>query len=584
MKQSLLSFLTLAVGIIPFTSAHPTIESDFLTSVEARQAPVPGCQNGPTSRNCWGNYNIDTNYYEVFPNTGKTVEVWLSVEQIPCAPDGYNRTCMTFNGTVPGPAIGTAIHWHGIRQLNSFSQDGIPGVTQCPIGPKQNGALHGETMTYTFKVTQYGSTWYHSHQTLQYAEGLFGPLILNGPATANYDVDAGMIFLNDWSHVSAFTLWNNTSNGFSPQEGIPPTLDNTLINGLNTFNCAGSTDANCIGGGKKFSTVFDAGKKYRIRLVNAAVDAQFHFSIDGHKLTVIGTDLVPTVPYQTDSIKVSIGQRYDVIVEANAKPADYWLRANWVSACNTNAKITNTTTTGIVRYNRASTSDPTSVSIVVAPTVCDDEDPTNLVPHLKLNVGNIVSTSDESLSSSGILTTAFHWVLGASNLAINWEDPTLGHILSGNLTFDADYNVVSIDKAASTNNVDQFALLVIEDNSGFGITHPIHLHGHDFWVVSQSFDAYDSSKLNLTNTVRRDVAMLPGGGHLALAFKLDNPGAWLVHCHIAWHASQGLAMEFLETVKSIVVSPTDQLAYNQTCTKWIDNYMWTTWPRDDSGI
>lgn len=64
---------------------------------------------------------------------------------------------MTFNGTVPGPAIiadwgdnlvihvtnnmqdnGTSIHWHGLRQQNSTEYDGVPGVTQCPIAPGES--------------------------------------------------------------------------------------------------------------------------------------------------------------------------------------------------------------------------------------------------------------------------------------------------------------------------------------------------------------------------------------------------------------------------------------------------------------
>jgi FtsP/CotA-like multicopper oxidase with cupredoxin domain len=44
-------------------------------------------------------------------------------------------------------------------------------------------------MTYKFRATQYGTTWYHSHFSLQYAEGLYGPLIVNGPATANYELE-----------------------------------------------------------------------------------------------------------------------------------------------------------------------------------------------------------------------------------------------------------------------------------------------------------------------------------------------------------------------------------------------------------
>lgn len=141
---------------------------------------------------------------------------------------------------------GTAIHWHGLRQLNSTEQDGVPGVTQCPIVP-------GGSMTYEFQVTQYGSTWYHSHFSLQYAEGLYGGMVLNGPATADYDEDLGVLFLNDWSHTPAFALWD------SAKAGGPPTMENGLVNGTNTYE----------GAGAKWETVFEAGKKYLFRVVNA---------------------------------------------------------------------------------------------------------------------------------------------------------------------------------------------------------------------------------------------------------------------------------------------------------------------------
>lgn len=175
--------------------------------------------------------------------------------------------------------------------------DGVPGVSQCPIAP-------GDTLTYKFQATQYGTTWYHSHLTLQYGDGLQGPLIINGPATADYDEDLGLLFLQDWSHTPVSELWD------SARLGAPPSLANGLINGTNTYN----------GGGKKFSTVFESGTKYRIRLVNTAVDGHFQFSIDGHSFQVIANDLVPIVPYTTDSILVSIGQRYDIVVEANVSP------------------------------------------------------------------------------------------------------------------------------------------------------------------------------------------------------------------------------------------------------------------------
>ena len=31
-----------------------------------------------------------------------------------------------------------------------------------------------------------------------------------------------------------------------------------------------------------------------------------------------------------------------------------------------------------------------------------------------------------------------------------------------------------------------------------------------------------------------------------MAFKADNPGAWLIHCHIAFHIAEGLGIQILE--------------------------------------
>ena len=80
------------------------------------------------------------------------------------------------------------------------------------------------------------------------------------------------------------------------------------------------------------------------------------------------------------------------------------------------------------------------------------------------------------------------------------------------------------------------------------ISHQIHLHGHDFAILQQEEQPYHRSKLNLKhdNPPRRDVVLLPKGGFVVIAFKADNPGSWLMHCHIARHASEGLALQILE--------------------------------------
>lgn len=150
----------------------------------------------------------------------------------------------------------------------------------------------GESTTYTWKATQYGTSWYHSHFALQAWEGIFGGIIIHGPASSNYDEDAGILFLNDWSHQTADALYTHA------QTGGPPTLDNGLINGTNVYSS----------GGSRFEMEFVSGTKYLIRLVNGAIDTHFKFSIDNHTMTVISTDFVPITPYTTEVLSIGIGK------------------------------------------------------------------------------------------------------------------------------------------------------------------------------------------------------------------------------------------------------------------------------------
>jgi FtsP/CotA-like multicopper oxidase with cupredoxin domain len=97
--------------------------------------------------------------------------------------------------------------------------------------------------------------------------------------------------------------------------------------------------------------------------------------------------------------------------------------------------------------------------------------------------------------------------------------------------------------------------------------HPMHLHGHKFWVLGQGhgpFPGYDFLGLKaygqgildghegvLDNVIRRDVATAEGFGWLALRFVADNPGAWAFHCHMAWHSEAGLVMQFISRVDEL---------------------------------
>jgi FtsP/CotA-like multicopper oxidase with cupredoxin domain len=151
-------------------------------------------------------------------------------------PDGK-----VFNQSYPGPWIqacwgdtinvtvvndlekwnGTTVHWHGIRQLGTPEMDGVNGVTQCPIAP-------GENFTYSFKAIQYGTSWYHSHYSLQLADGLVGPLTIYGPSSTDYDDAHDPILITDWNHRSAFKDWQRM---MVPDPDFPK-MNSVLLNGV----------------------------------------------------------------------------------------------------------------------------------------------------------------------------------------------------------------------------------------------------------------------------------------------------------------------------------------------------------------
>lgn len=287
----------------------------FVFVLRATAFTIPGLEarkskkctgNTAHTRKKWCDYNINTDYTNVVPDTGVTREYWFSIDEVTVAPDGVSRPAMAVNGTIPGPTVyadwgdeviihvtnhlfesknGTSIHWHGIRQNYTNSNDGVVSITQCPTAP-------GSTVTYKWRAVQYGTSWWHSHIGLQAWEGVFGGIVINGPASSNYDVDKGVLFLNDWCHQTADELFT-----YAQTKG-PPTLDTGLINGTNVYNSTGS----------RFTMRANKGESYRLRLVNAAIDTHWKFMIDDHTLTVIAMDLVPIQPYTTKFINIGMGK------------------------------------------------------------------------------------------------------------------------------------------------------------------------------------------------------------------------------------------------------------------------------------
>ncbi|KAJ5767597.1 hypothetical protein N7533_000180 [Penicillium manginii] len=542
-----------------FISSLVSLSTAFSLSGPSKHSRDTSCVNSPNNRKCWSEgFDITTNYYENVPDTGVTREYWFNIENTTAAPDGVEIPVQLINGSLPGPTIiadwgdevvvhvtnslqanGTSLHFHGIRQNWTSHMDGVASITQCPVAP-------GDSFTYKWRATEYGTGWYHSHFYVQAWNGVFGGIQINGPATANYDVDLGHVFLNDWYHTTADRLVLQAATGG------PPTAPNGLINGTNTWNDEGS----------RFETVFEEGKRYRLRLVNAAADQHFRFMIDNHTMEVIANDFVPIHPFNATQLSMGMGQRYDVIVTGKQlQSGNFWMRAIPQSACSETDATDKVK--GIIRYDNSSTADPTTSAYSYTDS-CADEDPSNLIPYLKVDASETYTYKTGENVEVQVTDNAMLWLMNGTSLHTQWEYPTLLQVAQGNDTWLARQRLIELPAA------NKWVYFVI--HSPFAQDHPMHLHGHDFWLLQAGYGNFDSSmvdSLTLVNAPRRDVVMLPASGYIVIALKTNNPGVWLMHCHIAWHTSEGFAVQLLERESEIGY---DMTSLNSTCKAW-DKYV-----------
>lgn len=457
----------------------------------------------------------------------------------------------------------TSIHWHGIRQFGESNQDGANGVTECPIPP-------GHMKTYDFHVTQYGTSWYHSHYSNQYGNGVVGSLIVRGPASANYDIDLGAYPIGDYYHETADRLHLKAE---LVANGPPPDSDNVLFRGKN-INPLGA-------GGAYDRLVLTPGKKHLIRLINPSVDNSFTVSLVGHTFTVITNDLVPVTPVTRTSLFMGVGQRYDVIVEANQPVANYWMNAT-LEANNNCGRSRNPYPAGIIQYQGASaTALPTNKGTPITAGCAGEK---NFAPIITRTLSPSLfqpSTLPVSLAfPTGPRGQVFEWRISNTPISVEWDHPVLEYVLQGNFSFPGAINLVDVPQA------DVWTFWVIQN--GFVLPHPIHLHGHDFLVLGTGAGTFDAatmtSQLNFNNPIRRDVEQMPGGGWLVMAFKTDNPGCWLMHCHIGWHVAMGLGIQFLERKGEIPsLMHLDQMEPN--CNAWRAYAQTSPYlPKIDSGL
>ncbi|OVA17049.1 Multicopper oxidase [Macleaya cordata] len=336
-----------------------------------------------------------------------------------------------------------------------------------------------------------------------------------------------------------------------------------------------------------FKMMVRQGKTYLLRIINAVMDEELFFSIAHHKITLVGTDGCYTKPLTTNYIMITPGQTMDVLLETNQPPNIYFMAARSYSSA-FGAGFDKTTTTAILQYINGPQHPPSSISLPPLPPYNQTEASTNFTKGLRslankhhpvkvplkidthlfftLSV-NLLNCTDKPCNGP------FGKRFSASINNISFVNPSIdvlrAYYYRVNDVFDKDFPSKPPRKFNYTGDKlpDNFLtpafgtkVKVLEYNSNVEIilqgtnvlasdNHPIHLHGYSFYVVGWGFGNFDPKRdplrYNLVDPPEETTVGVPNNGWVAIRFKADNPGVWLMHCHLERHQSWGMNMVFL---------------------------------------
>ncbi|WVZ03880.1 hypothetical protein V8G54_024686 [Vigna mungo] len=510
----------------------------------------------------------------------------------------HTKSMVTVNGKFPGPRIAAregdrivvkvvnhvpnnvTIHWHGIRQLRSGWADGPSYITQCPIQT-------GQSYVYNFTIVgQRGTLFWHAHISWLRAT-LYGPLILLPRLNESYPFEKPHkevpILFGEW--------WNADPEAVIAQAlqtgGGPNVSDAYTFNGFPgpLYNCSNNETEI-----ETFRLKVKPGKTYLLRLINAALNDELFFSIANHTLVTVEADATYVKPFESEIIVLGPGQTSNVLLKTKPEYPNatfFMLARPYFTGTGT---FDNSTVAGILEYKKPLAPKNIPTLKPSLPAINDTSFVANFSSKFRsLNTAKYPAQVPQKVDKSFFFTVGLgtspcpknQTCQGPNNSSkfaasmnnISFTLPSIAllqqHFFgqANNGIYTTDFPAVPLrpfnytgtppNNTRVTNGTKTVVIpfntsvqVVLQDTSILGAeSHPLHLHGFNFYVVGQGFGNFnpntDPPKFNLVDPVERNTVGVPSGGWVAIRFLADNPGVWLMHCHFDVHFSWGLRMAWI---------------------------------------
>ncbi|XP_033744816.1 laccase-3-like isoform X2 [Pecten maximus] len=497
------------------------------------------------------------------------------------------------------------IHWHGLPQYNTPWMDGVAFVSQCPILPGQSFTYdfiaepkgtywyHSHVGSQRTKGLNGALIVRERNPTLNVPEHI---ITVQG---WNHDWDSDMDHQKMVYGIFENTTLLQTSKSLDGTFFSRFKLTSALINGRGRYYYDMESDKHNNAPLEVFSVTHM--KQYRFRVINVGGLYPFRVSVDDHNITLIASDGYDFVPEAAQSFIISPGERYDFILDANQPIGNYWFRAESLELDNMHKALAILRySTATLEEPSSSKQQCTSTSECIVINCPFTFFPSSDYTQCK-HFGHLKSATndDPAPASTGVdgdfkeyfLNFAFPGttVTPGSVNGRKFKNPQVSALTQPQeieTTCDkADCGEERICECTYSlpikhNDVVQFVFLNM--GKGRGWAHPIHLHGYSFYVVKMGYPSYNETTgqylsqnsdidcrgagnqdksfcndatwsdpnwlggnvpdVELANAPRKDTIMIPSGGYAVVRIKADNPGVWIIHCHIEVHSTDGMAM------------------------------------------
>ncbi len=457
-----------------------------------------------------------------------------------------------FNGQIPGPLLEaeqgatihvrfrndtplpSAIHWHGLR-LDAPS-DGVPGVTQDPVPP-------GGDFLYHLRLPDEGTFWYHPHLREDVAQdlGLAGNLRVHPSSGGDtvYAPVAQEIYLVLDDHLVSEDGRTVPYGLEAPTHALMGRFGNVLL----------------VNGQERIPLGARPGDVLRVHLTNAASVRTFNLSFGDLPMKLVASDL-GRLPRESwvESVVVAPAERWVVEVrfpESGAVPLENRVQAldhvgaRFLPEVDTLALVeVAAQDSGMERRpdqttGQGTTPEEDAFSRLRSHPGLEAEMESLLAEHLHAPPHRVLELDLRTRDLPFPLDPLLMWE-SVYRPPVEWSGtmPDMDWLVTGReaewILRDPETGAENMDIRWHFPQGERVRLRIVNRRDSLHpMQHPIHLHGQRFLVLAVNGEPTG-------HPAWKDTVLVPVGAVVDLLLELDNPGPWMLHCHIAEHMESGM--------------------------------------------